>query len=135
MIPAPPTEVAGVFERYPQNVRVKLMGLRALILNTAATIGEVGELTETLKWGQAAYLTQSTKSGTTIRLAWSPKTPNHYRLYVHCQTSLIETFRTLFPDDLRFEGNRAIVFEASEKIETSVVVAFIEAALTYHLQR
>jgi len=135
MILALPAEVAGVFKRYPRNVRVKLMILRALVLSTAEEIDEVGELTETLKWGQAAYLTQSTKSGTTIRLGWSPKTPHQYRLYVHCQTSLIETFRTLFPDDLRFEGNRAIVFEVSEKIETSAVMAFIEAALTYHLQR
>jgi len=133
VIPALPSEVAEVFDRYPKNVRRKLIWLRELIFKSAGKIGEVGELSEMLKWGQAAYLTQTTKSGTTIRLGWTAKTPNQYRLYVHCQTSLIETFRTLFADDLRFEGNRAIVFEVNHKIPTDVVTAFIEAALTYHL--
>jgi hypothetical protein len=61
-------EVAAVFNSYPQNIRTKLMFLRQLILETAASTEGVGELEETLKWGEPSYLTSKTKSGSTIRI-------------------------------------------------------------------
>ncbi len=61
-------EVAAIFNSYPQKIRDKLMILRLLILETASTIEGVGELEETLKWGEPSYLTPKTKSGSTIRL-------------------------------------------------------------------
>jgi hypothetical protein len=42
-------EVAAVFKSYPQNVRTKLLFLRRLILETAASTKGVGEIEETLK--------------------------------------------------------------------------------------
>ena len=44
--------VAAVFETYPQALREKLSALRDLIFATAAATDGVGELHETLKWGQ-----------------------------------------------------------------------------------
>ena len=30
-------------------------------------------------------------------------------MYFNCQTNLVETFRTLCPNDFKFEGNRTLV--------------------------
>lgn len=56
-------------------------------------------------------------------------------MYFHCQTSLVETFRTLFPDDFMFEGNRAIVFRESDVVPIDALSFCIAAALTYHRAR
>ena len=59
--------VAQVFEDYPATVRQRLLALRELILQTAATTAGVGKLEETLKWGEPAYVTAESKGGSTIR--------------------------------------------------------------------
>jgi hypothetical protein len=126
--------VAAVFESYPPKIRRKLLGLRRLVLETAKSKG-VGEVEETLKWGEPAYLTPETKSGSTIRIAWKRSSPTQYAMYFHCQTNLVATFRELFPDSFRFEGNRAIVFHENDAVPTEQLSLCIAAALTYHLTK
>ena len=67
-IPSVSPTVAAVFATYPKPMRSKLMALRQLIYETAAATDGVGAITETLKWGEPAYLTAATKSGTTVRI-------------------------------------------------------------------
>ena len=74
-IPTPNPSVADVFERYPAAVRPKLLALRKLIFETAEATEGVGPVTETLKWGEPAYLTEASKSGTTVRIAWKARSP------------------------------------------------------------
>ncbi len=47
--------VADVFNNYPPEMRKKLLFLRALIFETAAEL-DVGEIEETLKWGEPSYI-------------------------------------------------------------------------------
>ena len=47
-------EVTAVFQSYPNAIRMKLMYLRQLILDTVASAEGVGEIEETLKWGNQA---------------------------------------------------------------------------------
>jgi len=124
--------VAGVFASYPPAIRPKAMALRRLIFETAAATEGVGPITETLKWGEPAYLTAASKSGSTIRIGWKKSAPSRFALYFHCQTNLVETFRAQFPDALTFEGNRAIVFEESDTVPAEPMAMCIAAALTYH---
>jgi len=124
------TSVKTKFETYPQQVRPKMDALRALILEVAAQ-EEVGPLEETLKWGEPAYLTTASKSGTTIRIDWKSKQPAQYALYLNCQTSLIETYRSLFPD-LRYEGNRAILLDLNQALPEAELRVCISMALRYH---
>jgi len=132
MTPFSNAEVAKVFEAYPAGVRRKLLALRELILRTASSTEGVGELEETLKWGEPAYLTSKSKSGSTIRIDWKKVQPDEYAMYFNCQTTLIETFKTLFPTEFKFEGNRAIVFKVSESVPADSLVFCAAAALTYH---
>ena len=132
MTPFQNPAVAQAFEAFPPTVRRKLLRLRELIFTTAGATPGVGEIEETLKWGEPAYLTSQSKSGSTVRLGWKKARPTHYAMYFNCQTTLVESFRSLFPHDFRFEGNRALVFDEADSVPTDALGHCIAAALTYH---
>ncbi len=123
-------DIQAKFNQYPEHVRLKMEALRALILEVAAQ-QEVGPLEETLKWGEPAYLTTASKSGTTIRIDWKPRQPDQYALYLNCQTTLVETYRSLFPD-LKYDGNRAILFDLDQNLPADELRVCISMALRYH---
>ena len=127
-------DVASAFEAYPAAIRRKLLALRKLIFATAAQNAAIGPLTETLKWGEPAYLTEQTRAGSTIRLGWKASAPTQYALYFNCRTRLVDDFRTRFPE-LQFSGNRALLLDAAEAVPTDAVSCCIEMALTYHLAK
>jgi len=135
----PPTEVASAFNQFPAKAKLKLMQLRKLIYNTAEGNSSIGPLVETLKWGQPAYLPKTPRVGTTIRLGFSDKTPDKIQMFVHCQTTLVDTYRTLLGSEpnelLSFEGNRAIVIALKPALPKAPLALCIEAALTYHLSK
>jgi hypothetical protein len=125
-------EVAAVFKSYPQKIRAKLMFLRQLILDTAAAIEEVGEIEETLKWGEPSYLTPKIKSGSTIRIDWKKSQEEQYAMYFKCTANLVPAFRERYTRKFRFEGNRSIVFNIDEEIPIKELKSCIALALTYH---
>ena len=124
--------VARKFDTYPDHVKSKLEELRDLIFEVASYTDGVGEIEETLKWGEPAYLTSETKSGTTIRIDWKEKHPEQYAVYVNCRTSLIDSFNSLFPGIFSFEGNRAVVFSIYENLPREELGVCLQMALTYH---
>ncbi|MCZ6861937.1 MAG: DUF1801 domain-containing protein, partial [Alphaproteobacteria bacterium] len=116
-----------------------LMRLRGLILEAASTTQGVGNLEETLKWGQPSYLTTETKAGSTIRIdkikSGDRQYAQQYAMYFHCQTTLVSTFRELYPDEFSFEANRAIIFSEEEELPEDALRHCIALALTYHLNK
>jgi hypothetical protein len=60
--------VAKVFAAYPPKLRKRLLAVRRMILEVAQKTEGVGKLEETLKWGEPAYVTAETGSGSTIRI-------------------------------------------------------------------
>jgi hypothetical protein len=133
--PNPPTAVRAVFEAYPAPARTLLLALRDMIFDTAASLPEAGRISETLKWGEPAYLTSAPKSGTTIRLAWSPKQPESAGLFVNCQTTLLDDWRSLYGGQLDLVGNREIRFRPGEKLPIAPLRHCIAMALTYHQRK
>ncbi|NGX97711.1 MAG: DUF1801 domain-containing protein [Candidatus Afipia apatlaquensis] len=128
------SNVAKVFAAYPEDVRAKLMKLRAIIFETAETIDGVGPLEETLKWGQPSYLTTETGSGSTIRID-REKSDGRVAMYFHCQTDLVETFRELYPTQMEYGGNRSILFKVATRIPENVLRHCVGLALTYHARK
>ena len=104
------------------------MFLRKLIIQAAIESNELDELTETLKWGEPSYLT---KVGSTVRLGWKKATPAQYMMYFHCKTKLIDTFKELYGDTFRYEGNRAILFQCNDQIPEKALVHCVLLSLTY----
>ena len=125
-------KVAAVFESYPTGIQAKLMVLRQLILDTAASIEAVGEIEETLKWGEPSYLTPKTKSGSTIRIAWKESREEQYSMYFKCTADLVPAFREKYPREFRFGGNRSIDFHIDDKVPVKELKCCIALALTYH---
>jgi hypothetical protein len=128
-------DVAAVFESYPQRIRTKLMLLRQLILETAASIEGVGQIEETLKWGEPSYLTPITKSGSTIRIDWKESREEQYSIYFKCTANLVPAFKENYPREFRFGGNRSIDFHIDDKVPVKELKNCIALALTYHFNK
>ncbi|MFC0010701.1 DUF1801 domain-containing protein [Devosia nitrariae] len=109
-----------------------MLEIREIIFMVATETDEVGPLTETLKWDEAAYLTEASKSGTTIRLGTTRSAPEECAVLFNCKTMLIETFRTYFADDFAFEDNRALIVPTSQPLPREPLILCLRAALTYH---
>ena len=129
------SEVAAVFDTYPKNIKSKLMFLRQLIFNVASRTDGVGELEETLKWGQPSYLTTQTKSGSLVRIDQIKSEEGKYAMYFHCQTTLIDTFKEIYRGQFEFGGNRSIIFDVKDKVPVAELSHCVSMALTYHLNR
>jgi len=133
-VPSPPPDIKAALGAHPVHLRKGLLALRRLIFETAAATPGVGALEETLKWGQPAYLTPETKSGSTIRLG-VPKEGTSFALYIHCQTRLAQMFRQHYPGLFTFEGNRALHFKPGEPLPEEELRHCIRMALTYKLKK
>lgn len=129
-----PSQTQLVFDGLSKDMAARLATLRTLILETAADNPAIGPLEETLKWGEPAYLTSATKSGTTVRINRHKKSDSEYAIYVHCQTDLVERYKQLYGDILKFEGARAVVFDVDQDIPTEAVKHCLAMALTYRLR-
>ena len=124
-------QVRAAFDEFDSNVRSTLLEARELVLQTAAEL-EVGPLTETLKWGEPAYLTEASRSGTTLRLATPKNRPDHCAIFVHCQTTLVTEFREVIDHPaIGFDGNRAVIFPADLPLPVDALRHCIAQALTY----
>ena len=128
-------DVAEVFNSYPRNVKPKIRRLRTLIIDTAEKISGVGELEETLKWGEPSYITSESKAGSTIRLDWKSRDPQYVAIYFKCTTDLVAAFKKRFKWELTFEGNRAILLRLDEDFPKRELQLCVALALTYHLNR
>ncbi len=126
-------DVRAAFNTFPPRLRAPLLKLRGHILATAARTPGVGALTETLKWREPAYLPSTPRTGTTIRINAVKGADDLYAAYFHCQTTLVQTFRTLYPDTFIYEGNRAIILSTRRRPQTTPLRHCIALALTYHL--
>jgi len=133
--PPMPADVAAAFSAFPAGVRARLLEGRDLIFETAAAIENVGPLKETLKWGEPAYLTEATGSGSTIRLGWFRSSERACAVLFNCRTTLIDDFRSQFPDVFAYEKNRAILLDANKPLPEAPLSTCLGMALTYHRRR
>ena len=122
-------KVKKVFDEYPEFAQKQMLYLRDLVLSAAAEIEGLEKLEETLKWGEPGYLT---KYGSTVRMDWKEKNSGQIAIYFKCTSSLVPTFKTIYKDTFKFEGNRAIVFDLGDTIPKTELKHCISMALTYH---
>lgn len=138
--PALPANVAAAFDAFTVEGRNVLLDVRALIFQTAASNPTIGPLTETLKWGQPAYLTDVSKSGSTLRLG---EKDGHGVVYLNCKTTLVDSLRDIYPDAFTYEGTRAVKFPLDQPLPNNApnnspnnpLAHCIEMTLTYHLTK
>ena len=119
--------VENKIQLYPDLAQAKFRELRSLIFEVAEENG-IGPIEETLKWGEPSYLN---KSGTTIRIDWKPKARECICVFFNCKTILVETYKEMFFDIFKFQGNRAIVLELDKPLPEELRICFL-IALNYH---
>lgn len=122
-----PLSVREKFDSYPEHVKSILLELRLLVFEIVRE-QNLGEVEETLKWGEPSYLV---KTGSTVRFDWKQKSPESYFIYFNCKTKLVDTFRELYSNDLEFQGNRAIVLRLNAPMPTTILRHCIELSLKY----
>ena len=128
-------KVAEVFGNYDNTVRAKLLELRQLIMDEAGRHPEMGELQETLKWGQPSYLPANPRIGTTLRIDRHPTQTDKVGLYFNCNSSLADDFQQLYPGLFEYEGRRALLFSLEGPVHEDALRHCIALALTYHLNK
>lgn len=132
--PQPIAPVADLLAEKPPAARKALMRLREMIYGTAASTDGVGALEETLKWGQASFLTPETGSGTTVRIDTVRNDPSRVAIFVNCQTDLLARYRELYPK-LDFDGDRAVRFPVDQPLPEGEIRHIVGLALTYHRRK
>ena len=123
------------FSRYPKPIRDRLLALRNMIFDVAKKTPGVGKLEEDLRWGQPSYLTLETGSGSTIRIDQIGGEGKKYAMYFICTSGSVEEFKELYRDEMKFEGNRSIVFDVADKLPEAALRHCISLALTYHKRK
>lgn len=134
--PPIPSKVQTVFDSYESATeRQVLLELRKLIFATAQSDDRIGPLTETLKWGEPAYLTEATKAGSTLRLGHS-KLSNSPAMFVSCSTPLLKTLQKLDGSGvLSYHGLRDIAVPQVTAENKAMLQTCILHTLTYHLNK
>jgi uncharacterized protein DUF1801 len=131
----PSGEIADVFKIFDAPVRKQLLCLRELIYETAEEALQIGQISETLKWGQPSFTPAKPRIGSSIRLGVSTKFAGQCALFFICHTNLVDQFREIYAETLRFEGNRAIVINPAGALPREPLKHCITMALTYHLNK
>jgi hypothetical protein len=125
-----PNDVAEQFQRLDEPARKKLLTWRDLAFEVASADPRIGDLTETLKWGQPSYLTEATKSGGTLRLGITGE--GRSTLFVTCSSNLADQIRERYGDELDIEGNRAII--PREETSDDILRHVMAMVFTYKLK-
>ena len=73
--PAPSPAIATKINSYPAAINDALFHLREMIYQVASEHDDVGDIEETLKWGQPSYIS---KNGSTVRIDGNAKKPDQY---------------------------------------------------------
>lgn len=121
------TSIHNFYPNYTSSEQGKLSELQTLIHKVADESNI--EIAESSKWGQLSF---ATPYGTPIRIDKFSDT--QIALFVNCQTTLIETWKSLFLDTMSFSKTRAIVFNTEENIPKEQLAICIDQAFNYHLK-
>ncbi len=126
-IQALPIAFAQHFESMPTGAQAALLNTRNVVLSLASEL-QLLPVDESLKWGEPSF---SVRTGSPFRINWKAETPEVFYLYFHCQSRLVETFRELYGDELKFEGNRAMVLPLTADVSSAPITHCLTLALTY----
>ena len=125
-------EIRAKYETLSPEIRTTCLEVWETAHAVAASDTRIGPLTEALKWGEPSLLTNTTKSGTTLRI-WQTKDGQSPAIFVNCQTSLVQHIRDIYPNTFKYQGNRAIVLGTGDQNDSEALEHCIHLTLTYHL--
>ena len=117
-----------IINAHPAPAKSVLLNIRQWIFEKAE-YDQLPKIEETLKWGEPSYLV---KGGSTIRIDFKKKNPDHVVIYLNCKTTLIETIREVYSTVFQYEGNRALLINLNTAIPEAAIKHCLSMALNYH---
>lgn len=123
------SDVKKTIQIYPDTIQKSILTIRGMIITLAAENPDIGQVEETLKWGEPSYIA---KHGSTIRIAWKKSSPTKYGIYFNCKSKLVDTFREIYPDVFDYKDNRALIFTSDQSLPKHELTHCLLLALTYH---
>jgi hypothetical protein len=126
-------DVQSALAGFPDAMRETARSLAELINNTAAGLPAVGELEDSLKWGEPSFAPKRKNIGSSVRIA--ARRDGRIAMNFICHTGLVERFREIYAGRLEFEGNRTVVVDPGKPLQRAELGHCIAMALTYHLEK
>jgi hypothetical protein len=117
--------------RWPDTAQNHLVAIRR-IAHDVADAAETGPLEESLKWGQPAWRPHNSRTGSTLRLNWSPAAPDRLMAFVDCKTDLAAQMSTRFPGRFHNDCRRALAFDLVEPLPEDAIWQLALLTFTYH---
>ena len=101
------------------------------VFQDAAKQADVGTLEESLKWGQPAWRPARPRTGSTLRLFWTPSRATVMQVFVDCKTDLAARMQTLYPD-LCNDGRRRLEINIADALPEQGLAHLAQMTFTYH---
>ncbi|WP_086349990.1 hypothetical protein [Candidatus Enterococcus clewellii] len=117
----PAYDIFELYANYSTEQKEKLAELYELIVTSVDE-----ELTQSLKWNQLSF---ASSNGTPVRI--DRYSDDEIALLVHCQTTLVEQWRELFGDGLKFSGNRAVLLSVHDALPVQELTICLQMAFNY----
>jgi hypothetical protein len=126
-------DVKSALAGFPDGLRETALSLARLIKDIAENLTAVGELQDSLKWGEPSFAPKRKNVGSSVRIA--ARRDGKIAMNFICHTGLVERFREIYAGQLEFEGNRTIVVDPGKPLQRAELSYCIAMALTYHLEK
>ena len=124
----------SIVDHYTVELKDKFLYLKSLIYEQAALNPKIGEIEESLKWGQLSYVSKN-RSGTPIRLGIERKMPGYFGLYVNCSTTVINDAKHIYGDKFQYDGNRGLMFKSDDQLPEKEIRHIIDIILCHHINK
>tara|TARA_R110002110_G_scaffold23490_2_gene89420 strand:+ start:1040 stop:1462 length:423 start_codon:yes stop_codon:yes gene_type:complete len=129
-----PAPLQAVVSTWSDPARAAFWACRELFHQTAVQAG-TGPLDETIKWGQPAWRPVRARTGSTLRMGWSPAKPAHLSLFVDCKTDLAARMRDLYPNLAGNDGRRQMALDLTQPLPEQAVSHLAQMTFCYHRSR
>jgi len=129
-----PAPLLAIVEAWPAPAQSTLWTCRTLFHQIAAENG-LGPLDESLKWGQPAWRPTKPRTGSTLRMGWSPGMPDRLSFFVDCKTDLAARMRDIYPDFSDNDGQRQLTVTLDAPLPEQALSHLAEMTFTYHLRK
>ncbi len=118
----------ALIEEYPPEIRKRFQEFRNLVMQVLSEIESVSRLDINIKWGEPSF---RSNIGSPFRFGWKPTNPNNFGIYFICTTTLVETFKQLYPGLFKFDENRGLIFNLNNTLPKEPLDHCLKLALTY----
>ncbi|WP_299591736.1 hypothetical protein [uncultured Tateyamaria sp.] len=126
-----PSEILNRTATWPETAQSHFLHLRGIV-HDVATSADIGPLDESLKWGQPAWRPKRPRTGSTLRVDWSPTIPDRLMTFVDCKTDLATQMDNRYPNQFHNDGRRALGFDLDTALDAHAVWHLAHITLTYH---